>query len=284
MKQEYLEELISLSNKDTIITKELIEKIVNDIVEEYKFNGVIFGDTNWSGNVMCTCDINSKNIIVNYEKIIKEYNSLKRNSLQKNLIILSYLFHEFNHLKEESILKTLSFESLLISYSTFDIFLILAEAKLKHLQYLVSESLYKRMLEKRQENLYHKIYDKIPGERIAYIRSHKQVFETIYNYPGFSEKYKDDLIFINSLYRDQYYLGYNNYNKSGKYYPGPLLDYLKFIEMPDLLDSYGFYSLDTEIFLDKSSKEFTIEERMLYGLPVTLQETDELDKKLILTK
>lgn len=284
MKQEYLEELISLSNKDILITENLIEKIINDIVEEYKFNGVIFGDTNWSGNVMCSCDINSKNIIVNYEKIKREFNGLKRNSLQKNLIILSYLFHEFNHLKEESILETLSFESLLISYSNFDIFLILAESKLKHMKYLVSENLYNKMLKKHQEKLYNKMYDKIPGERLANIRAYKQVFEAISSYPGFDEKYMDDLIFINYLYRDQYYLGYDTYKKSGKYYSGPLLEYLKFIKMSDLLDSYGFYSLDTEAFLDKSSKEFTIEERMFYGFPVTLEETDELDKKLILTK
>ena len=37
-------------------------------------------------------------------------------------------------------------------------------------------------------------------------------------------------------------------------------------------------------FIEKSSKKFTIEERMLYGRPVTLEETDELDKKLILIK
>ena len=285
MKQEYLEELISFSNKDKFVSKELIEKIIYDIVdEECRLNQVIFGDTSWGGDVKCSCDINCRNILVNYESINKDYNSSKKKPLQKNLILLSYLFHEVQHLKEDSIIKLLNFESLLISYSSFDVFFQLAESKLKHMRCLIGEDLYKKIVEKKQDQLYLKIYYKIPGERIANIRAYKQVFETIYNYPGFEEKYIDDFKFINNLYKDQYYLGYDNYNKKGKYYKGPLLDYLKFIKMTELLDTFDFYSPVPKIFLKKCSKEFDIEERMLYGLPVTLEETDELDKKLILTK
>lgn len=285
MKQEYLEELISFSNKDEFVSKALIEKIIYDIVdEECRLNQVIFGDTSWSGNVKCSCDINSRNILVDYEKIKKDYNNSKKSSLQKNLILLSYLFHEVQHLKEDSIIKLLNFESLLISYSSFDVFFPLAESKLKHLKCLIDNNLYKKIVEKKQDQLYLKMYDKIPGERIANIKSYKQVLESICDYPGFKEKYIDDLKFINYLYKDQYYLGYDNYKKQGKYYKGPLLDYLKFIKMSNLLYDFDFYCEDPKVFLEQSSKEFSIEERMLYGLPVTLEETDELDKKLILTK
>lgn len=285
MKQEYLEELISFSNKEEFVSKKLIEKIIYDIVDEdCRLNQVIFGVTSWSGDVKCSCDINYRNILVDYEKLRKDYNKSKKSSLQKNLILLSYLFHEVEHLKEDSIISLLNFESLLISYSSIDIFYPLAESKLKHMKYFIADNIYIKMLEKQQDQLYLKIYDKIPGERIANIRAYKQVFEAVNYYPNFKEKYIDDFKFINNLYKDQYYLGYDNYKKKDKFYKGPLLDYLKFIKMTGLLDDFDFYCEDIKRFLEKSSKEFSIEERMLYGLPVTLKETDELDKKLILTK
>lgn len=288
---EYLEEVISLSNKDEFISKELIEKIINfrveqeDKVTKEKFSGVIFGKTNWSGNIMCTCDMNSGNIFVDYEKIMSEYIKVNKiNMLQKNARIISYLFHEVNHLKEDSIISLLNFESLLISYSGFEVFYPLVETKIKHFRYLINDCLYKKIFEYKQDKLYLKIYDKIPSERIANIRSYKETFEVFNNYPNFKEKYIDDLEYINEIYRNQYYLGYDNYNKQGKYYKGPLLDYLKFIKMFNLLEELDFYCEDIKRFIEKTSKEFTLEERMLYGLPVTLKETEELNKKLILTK
>lgn len=291
MKNEYIEEIISLSNKDKFITPNLIKKIIEDRVNQEdsnviaKFNGVTFGNTNWCGDVMCSCDITDGNIIVNYKKIIGEYKKIKKiNLLEQNLRILSYLFHEVNHLKEESIIELLNFESLLISYSGLDIFYPIVEKKIKHIRYLLDDNLYKKILDRKINELYLKIYDKIPAERIANIRSYKEVLEAIYNYPNFKENYNKELKYINELYKDQYYLGYDNYKKQDKYYTGPLLDYLKFIKMPDLLDDFDFYCEDIKRFIEKSSKEFTIEERMLYGLPITLEETNELDKKLILTK
>lgn len=291
MKNELLEEIIYLSNNDKYITRDLIEKIIEDRVNQEnknvidKFNGVIFGNTHWHGNVMCSCDVTDGNILVNYEKIIKEYQKIKKiNLLEQNLRILSYLFHEVNHLKEESVIELLNFESLLLSYSGLDMFYPIVENKIKHIRYLTDDKLYKRILDRKIDELYLKIYDKIPAERFANIRSYKEVLESIYNYPNFKENYNKELKYINELYKDQYYLGYDNYKKQDKYYTGPLLDYLKFIKMPDLLDDFGFYCEDIKVFLNKSSKEFSIEERMLYGLPVTLEETDELDKKLILTK
>ena len=288
---EYLEEVIFLSNNGEFISKELIEKIINYRVEQddkttkNKFNGVIFGETNWSGDIMCSCDIDSGNIFVDYEKIMSEYIKVtKINMLQKNARIISYLFHEVNHLKEDSIISLLNFESLLISYSSFEVFYSLVETKIKYLRHLINDCLYKKILEVKQDNLYLKIYDKIPSERIANIRSYKETFEIFNNYPNFKEKHLETLKYINEIYRDQYYLGYDNYNKKCKYYNGSLLDYLKIIKMTELLDDFDFYSPEPKIFLKKCSKEFDIEERMLYGLPVTLEETDELDKKLILTK
>lgn len=285
MRQEYLEEIISLSNQNKIITKELIEKILYDISdEECRLNKVIFGNTSWTGNVKCSCNIETRNIVVDYATLNNDYNKSKKSSLQKNLILLSYLFHEVQHLKEESIIKLLNFESLLISYSSFDAFCILADKKLRHIKSLVDYDLYKKLIERKQDQLYLKIYDKIPGERLANIKAYKEVLENIYTYPNFIKKHVDDFKHINELYKNQYYLGYDNYKKRGKFYKGPLLDYLKFIQMPDLLDNFDFYCEDIKRFIEKSSKKFTIEERMLYGLPVTLEETDELDKKLILIK
>lgn len=285
MRQEYLEEIISLSNQNKIITKELIEKILYDISdEECRLNKVIFGNTSWTGNVKCSCNIETRNIVVDYATLNNDYNKSKKSSLQKNLILLSYLFHEVQHLKEESIIKLLNFESLLISYSSFDAFCILADKKLRHIKSLVDYDLYKKLIERKQDLLYLKIYDKIPGERLANIKAYKEVLENIYTYPNFIKKHVDDFKHINELYKNQYYLGYDNYKKRGKFYKGPLLDYLKFIQMPDLLDNFDFYCEDIKRFIEKSSKKFTIEERMLYGFPVTLEETDELDKKLILIK
>ena len=77
-------------------------------------------------------------------------------------------------------------------------------------------------------------------------------------------------------------MGYNT--KKSEYLNIPLVDYFKFIGMLDLLNNLDFYDENIKKFRTLSSKEFTLEQRMLYGLPVSLQETKELEQKILLKR
>lgn len=288
---ELLDEIIYYSLKDEYISKKLIEKIVEYAIgqtDEYtknKFNDLIFETVEWNGKAVCTCELTLGNIRVDYNKLIHQYNRSKTlTRLTSNLDMIGELFHEINHLKEDSIMKTLSLESLLLSYSSFEIFDLLVEDKLKLIKKILTENSYDKKIVKLREKIYLSIYEKIPSERFASINALKELFSCICNYDNFQSKYPDAFEFINNAYLCKYYMGYEKVRKSSDCFNSPLLDYLNFIKMPDLLSSYDFFSTDIKELLKKSSKEFTIEERMFYGFPVTLEETDELDKKLILTK
>ena len=288
---ELLDEIIYYSLKDEYISKKLIEKIVEYAIsqtDEYtknKFKDLIFETIEWKGKAVCTCELTLGNIRVDYNKLIHQYNRSKTlTRLTSNLDMIGELFHEINHLKEDSIMKILSLESLLLSYSSFEIFELLVEDKLKLIKKILTENSYDKKIVKLREKIYLSIYEKIPSERFASINALKELFSCICNYDNFQSKYLDAFEFINNAYLCKYYMGYEKVRKSSDCFNSPLLDYLNFIKMPDLLSSYDFFSTDIKELLKKSSKEFTIEERMFYGFPVTLEETDELDKKLILTK
>ena len=288
---QLLDEIIYYSLKDEYISKELIEKIVEYAIsqtDEYtknKFNNLIFESIEWKGKAVCTCELTLGNIRVDYDKLIYQYKHSKTlTHLASNLDMIGELFHEINHLREESKMKTLNLESLLLSYSSFEIFDLLVEDKLKLIKKILTESLYDKKFIKAREELYLSIYEKVPSERFASINALKEVFSGICNYDNFQNKYSDAFEFINNAYLCKYYMGYEKIRKNSNCFNSPLLDYLNFIKMPDLLSCYDFFSTDINELLKKSSKEFTIEERMFYGFPVTLEETDELDKKLILTK
>ena len=281
---EMLEEVIYYSDKYKYIEKDLIIKIVEDIVNsetddiKKRFNEVVFDDITWSRDVVCSYRINMGNIIVDYEKLINQLNQEKSLSfLQANLEILINLLHEIEHLKEQDKSKKSLFESFLHSYSSIEIFDSLAEEKLKFFEKILPLDLYQKKLEKISERNYLKIYNKIPSERIATINSHKSLFDSLNNYEGFKEKYKKAFIYINKEYLNQYYMGYKT-NCSNV----PLIDYFNFIGMVELLENLDFYSENIRIFKILSSKEFSIEDRMLYGLPITLKETKILNKKILM--
>ena len=285
----WLEQIIYCSGKDEFITKELIKKIIENIINSLdndtkeKFNGVIFANINWNCNAVCSCRINTGDIVVNYERFIKLLKQEKKlNFLQRNLEILINLLHEIEHLKEINKSKNLTFESFLHSYSNIDIFDALASEKLTLFENVLSPNSYQKALLKLSKKLYLQVYDKIPSERIATINSHKLVFESLNNYEDFNEKYRITFNYINQKYLEQYYMGYNT--KKSEYLNIPLVDYFKFIGMLDLLNNLDFYDENIKKFRTLSSKEFTLEQRMLYGLPVSLQETKELEQKILLKR
>lgn len=288
---ELLEEVIYVSNKNKYLSKKLIEKIIEYAVEQKddftrkKFNGIFFETNSFNGKAVCTCEISLGNIRIDYNKLIKEYKKSKTLSfLMINLDMISEFFHEIGHLEEDSKISLLNLESLLISYSSVEIFENLALDKLKLIKNFLNEMLYNDKLEQLKEKIYLKIYEKIPSERFVSINASKELFNSICNYDNFDTKYQDAFEFVNKNYLSKYYMGYEKILKNMDCFNSPLLDYLSFIKMPNLLQNYDFFTSDIKKFLENTSKSFSIEERMFYGFPVTLKDTDELDKKLILTK
>lgn len=282
---QLLEEVMYVSNKNKFINMKLIEKIIVDTVNQTdaltksRFNGVFFEKIKWDKNVVCVCRPYMGDIIVDYQNLVKQLISVKKLSfLEYNLELITNLLHEVEHLKEPSKMNLDNFESFLLYFSNFEIFEFLAQDELKFIKYILPESFYNNKIGTKAKKLYLKIYDKNPSERLATIYSHKLLLESLNNFEGFKENYKNSFKYINKKYINQYYIGYNELRNNI-----PLVDYFKFIKL-NLLNELGFCSQDVVQFLKLSSKKFSIEERMLYGLPVKRKETSELNKKLILTK
>lgn len=272
---QLLEEILYISSENKFINKDMIEKIIDNIIcstddlTKNKYNGVCFKNVDWSGNVVCSCTITGE-INVNYNKLLNELKN--KSCLEANLLIIVILFHEIEHLKESSKIMEKNFEAFLLSYSKLDIFKNIASKKLRLIQNVSSEKIYIKLLENKQEKLYMKSYNLNPSERIATINSYKLLFESLKKYENFNKKYRSIFEYINKLYVEQYYMGYKIKKHSNKINV-PLIDYFDFIGMSNRLEQF-----------DLNSDDLNIETKMMYGLPIKLQETKKLNKQLILNK
>lgn len=283
--QELLEEIMFKSSKKQYIDKSLIERVLIDVINNEDditrqcFNGIVFKDI-MCKSILCHFSPSKGIITVDYKKLLSLFDSHsnelnKSHILKNNIEILQFALHEVQHLKEKSKLSKDNIESILIDLSSTKIFKIMSEDRIKIFKKILSEKTFNSIADKAYGKVYIKLYELIPGERIAQIDSYKLIVNSIRNFPEFENCYKKVFDDIFLQYFTQYFLGYK---RKGDKFNIPVLEYLNKINCIDSVDKDLIYSkLSEKAF---SEKNISAEEKMKYGFQVTSNEIKGLYKSL----
>ena len=276
---ELLDEIIWFSFKNEFVSKELLGKIVIDIVNnsdeitKNHFKGLKFIKSDWDFAI-AGCYENGV-ITADYDALVEEYVNVDNSFLQNNLELVQCLMHEIGHLKHKSHKTLGTFESKLLKYSgaTFisSLYFNRAFAKTNNIK------LSGRIAVQRFRNFYENNIAIIPTERIAEIGSRKELLDSLKNYPNFDAKYIDEYRCANNAYIRALKDGYRKLEKVK--YSIPVIEY--FIKLDRLcdLEKLGF-DLDKRK-LPKEVIGFNAETKMLYGLPIKLSDVVEINKMKI---
>ncbi len=280
---DLIEKIIYKSNKNQYIDKNTIKEIIEHVISKSdkvtrdKFNGVNFKDSQLCYDACSVADVKQCQIIVDYDKMTCGNDS---SMLEANLDIVATLLHEISHLEEFNKIKRKDLEAILLNASDLVFFENLAISRLKKYRIFLSDSFYTNLIIRLQQKLYLKIYDKIPSERLADINAYRRLYESISSYHKFDELYQDAYYAVKYSLIEQYFSGYNKTLNKSNCCNVPLIDYFKFIKQEHLLEKFHFYSKDLNQFLNNCSNEFTLEERMRFGLPITSDEIKDMSKTL----
>ena len=215
----------------------------------------------------------SKKIVLNINKIVAEMSTnipkLKLDNQEaiyyQNIMILLCLFHELEHSRQAVVSqdkKTLY--QLLIYYG-----------KSLGLSSQNQPSTSKYANQKKQ--LYEKTYQYNPCERDAYIYSAKEVLEIIAKEETIStniQKYIEYLFIKFSL---------SGYIAPKEKIISPTETFLTMIGKRDIWQEMPFYSNLDLVLYSRVKARYTLEERLRYGLPISINEYKQLIEKENLT-
>lgn len=255
---ELLEEIIDISLRGQYINKKIIQKVFNEIflnLDEYttsNFNCLEFGNIDRKTNTFGTYYPEERVIKLDLiESYVYENKNKKLNMLIKNLRIINHLFHEVEHLKQSSKIIKNDLEAKLIMCSK-DI----------------------------DEVLYNDLYDCVPIEKLAFANSWKLVLENILKYPEFKNQYFETYKYINNEYIKNLKMGYY-YDEYLDKYDVPLIRFLCMTKQLELLQELGSWNIAGS---NKTINNIPVEVKLKYGLPITRNDIDEINKKKIITK
>ena len=288
IKNEYMEEIIASSKKEQFIKKGLINRIALSIVEQCdpltKSNFQAFGfvENLWNDyTVYASCNNEDGEIYYCYEHalgygmaMVKEISS----HLVANLTMLEFLIHEFEHLKEPYKQQNNETINKLITNCSIDFVreLILDKYMPNILKKYKNISIFEKYLFKKYKNFYMPIWDMCPDEKIAESDAYKMIVDSVGAYHNFDVDNKEDYEEIISSYVASLLTGYRK-DEENNFYSVPLHDYLSEIKK---IDKHN--KLDSSLWnlLDEVEK-YTTEERMKYGLPITMEEVKDTKVKYL---
>ena len=277
---DLIEEVLYLSSKGKILDKKIILKIVSKLLSSLddntasKFNGVLFSDKKHIDKKSYAGFNKRDGKIILYLDEINRRNF--KTILDKNLIILESLMHEFKHLEEEYKLSKQDFESLIIAASNNEVIY----DSLFHKNGLnIDKVLPNRIKELLFIKYYFKIYNLIPTESIADIEANSNLLKSLDKYPKFSKAHTFEYDSLKERLFDSYFMGYK-YSSDG--YNIPLVDYFRIVDNVDTLKIFNFYGDSKLNFMNKARKIFKLEDRFKYGLPIDDEDKKQLSKKIIL--
>lgn len=272
---ELLEKVIYISNQEKLINENLIEEVALYIINQAdsgtqnNFNGIDFS-YRLKGQQLAYFDNETKVIGFDLQKIYLYLSNFLSSKLYSNLSILQILLHELEHVKEKSKLLENSLESKLINYSSLEN--IYKECALKFHFDLENKNDIKKFLIKVNK-YYLSIWETIPNERLAEINSSKNLLYSIYNYPKFKTEYSDAFDFFNEYYQKSCYMGYSLKNMRS-----PIFTYISKIKKA--LKEENKY-LEVLNYINYAKKgDYTLEEKLMYGLPVFKQKIKESKKHI----
>jgi len=275
--QELMDEIIFASSKNQIISKELIEKIVIDIIHKCDsmtqdiFQGLFFHKLDWNFAIAALAP-NGK-IIADYDEIVSLCSELDYMTyLEKNLYIIHYLLHEIEHLKEDSKLKKHNSESKILKYgSARYVYYKYYDHAIKKTN---DEDKAEKYADKKYKLFYQNNWDIIPCERIAEITARKNVLDSLKNYTDYETNYFKEYKGLTKFYINGLKMGYKKL-EPGKY-SMPIIEYFSNLKRLSDLEK-----LVIELNLKTISKEtisFDSERKMLYGFPIKPIDVIEINK------
>ena len=271
--QELLDEIIYVSLKKQFISKELIEKIVLDIISNCDettqniFGGLYFKEVNWDCMIAVVDEYN--NINANYDKMIELAYIDNRSYLEQNLKIMCYLLHEIEHLKEVFKRENNTFESKIVKYGCDEY--ISYKLGVPVLEKEKDEEKSKKIIDHRYEKFNEKNWTLIPCERIAEVTARKNIVKSLVNYPGYDKNF------------------FNEYKNLTNFYISALkLGYLKRDYSVGSAPIYRFFNslngLNHLKYIMSVATKLTPEEKMMYGFPIKPIDVIEINKIKIKTR
>lgn len=280
---DLIDEIIYVSLKNEIISKELTEDILINMIEQSDeitqnyFSGLSFEREDWDFAI-ATCDLAGK-INIDYEKAINYFSELNNKSfLEKNIEIIQFVVHEIMHLKELSKKRKENYESKIIKlgcmeYINFTYFN-------RAINKFSDHDFCSRYAEKKYKQFCQDNWNIIPTERIAEGESRKIILVSLDNYPNFSSNYLKEFAIANNSYINSLKNGYKILG-NGKY-SAPIIDYFTMLNKLQVIKKLGF-DLENKK-LPKEAKNFDIETKMMYGFPIKTRDMIEINKKKIMTR
>lgn len=191
-----------------------------------------------------------------------------------NSVITQIILHELEHANQKKIIQTshnMEARILLYSYTPSieenikigEIDNFIRENK-EYIEYLIQK------LQKKIDEFY--IY--APQERLAEIRSHQQLID-ILNSLERSPNRVIKFLYVGKI--DSMFRGYEDGIIS------PTIHYLRGIGNGDILEFFNWYDPDEAKAVLKSKQNYSLEERLIYGLPITNEERDKEKSKMLST-
>lgn len=282
---ELLKEVIDVSNRNQYISKDLLLRVVYNVIENSNpitkstFSEIKFINSRFSTfQAQCFEESGLINVFYNLiKKDVKHYTNISY--LLANLLIIRVLLHEIEHLNEayKATLPGLKGRILKINSSKFMDKMWEEKSKV-----YTSKRKRQRYIKNKYSELNTEYWSIYPCEKIAEADSMELLLRSLDNYPNFKKTYKKEYIYLLKGYIDGLKQGYNYDGKTGKY-NSPLKDYLNFIEHYVKYEDLGFV-LQKASESKKLSESFSVEERMKLGLPVSLEEIKSVSKKIFVLK
>lgn len=283
---EILEEIIEISKKGQYLSKGFIHRLYINLLEQCdpitksKFQDFYFVENIFGGLENGAACMKIEGITKYcYHAVILDVSETKHLPfLQANLYMVLYLVHELEHLKEHYKITKNNFESRLIQNSDGMFIKKLIEDKYLPIFLInrVRPIFIEKYLEKKYQKFYLPVWNIFPDEKIAEVDAFKIIYDSLNNYPNFKEIYNEDYKFILKEYYKALLSGYKRY-KYSKEFTVPLKKYLEEIKK---IDKYGILdpALEKEL---QNFNEYSSYEKMKYGLPITIEDIQEVKKNLV---
>lgn len=279
---ELLDEIIYISLKKEFISKELIERIVFEVlnncdeITQNHFAGLYFEKLDWD-YALAGCYSDGR-IVADYLGLLEEFAKEEYTYLQKNIDIIQYLIHEIWHLKEINKKLSHTFEGKLLMHSgvnfVANVYFNRAFFKTKDVEFANT------FAAENCKKFYEDNYILIPTERIAEIGSKKDILDSLNLYPDFKLKYFDEYKEVNNSYVSKLKEGYRVL-KNGKL-SIPIIEYFTKLGRLRDLKKLGFDLKDKK--LPKETRSFDTVTKMIYGFPIESKDIIEVDKMKIMTR
>ena len=253
MLSDYLfEEIIELSKSRKLINKDLLKRIVIDLISKTdditrkKFRKIIFVKENKFCGMAYPTLGKLEFCMSTFYRDIKAYKNTS--TLTKNLHMIALILHEIEHLREEGKIDRNTYQGKLI--------------KLSNLQ--------------EYDLLDDEIYYSDPSDAMSY----KRLLIYLSNYPNFKKEYFKEYITIYNEYINMLQVGYVKL-ANGKY-SIPLVHFLSGIKKISYLKDIGFK------FVKKGEavniNKMNLEKKFMYGFPIKNEEMKKLESKKFLIK